>query len=419
MIYARSLKDIYMEHVGQSEVPKLFHEFCCYSLVAACVGDRIGYRYRPEALTIPAIYVFLVGPSGYGKNESIAEARKFASTLESVSHYEGRISGPALMKEISVVQAKCTGDDPVPKLWLVSPELAFTLGSGPKAMDTIKIVTELFSMGGKNLTVKDSTLTYGQSTITRPCLNWLAGTTVKWLKSTVSHDDIEAGFGSRVFMMYVEPDYAQGTRFVRPIIPENYWELRDEIMARLQVLTALRGEFKMTVGAAQVEEAWYMHRPAPVGDLMAAWWQRERELSLKMAMILSLCERDDLVITDAHMAEAQSVVGRAGRSLELLITTAGLVEDKTGLDVILRTIKSEGVISHQKLLKRAMREGIIAYKLQEVMKTLTEAGYIQAMNKAGQVLANQPKGYFYQWVATHGSMPTDFDMDLDDDAMDS
>jgi len=364
-------------------------------------------------MTVPAIYVFLVGPSGYGKNESIAQARKFVSILPTVPLYEGRISGPALMREIGNAQTNVAGNDPTPKLWLVTPELSFSLGEGPKAMDFIKIVTETFSMAGKSITVKDSTLTYGQATIVKPCLNWLAGTTVKWLKRSVTQDDVEAGFGSRVFMVYVEPNYGYDNRVVRPIIPENYWELRDAIQARCEHITRLSGDFSMTVAARQVEEVWYMSRPAPRSELVAAWWQREKELCLKMAMILSLCERDDLVITDRHVADAQTVVGRAGRSLELLISQAELSVDHSGIDHIAQAIRRSGVLPHERVLRIAMRQGITAGRLAEIMRTLAEAGQVRALNKQGKALETW-RGSFYEWNATHGAMPTDIDTASED-----
>lgn len=404
MIYPINLKTLYMTHCGISEVPAEFQEWCLYSLVAATVGDRVGYRYVPEAVTIPAIYVFLVGPSGYGKNEAIKDVRKYASAIDTISIFEGRVSAPALMRKIGEAQEGRSASGQVVKLWFVTPELGNSIGEGPKSMDIVKQATELFSMGGKAIVAKDSTLSFGSSEVVTPCLNWLGGTTVKWLKRSVSRDDIEAGFGSRVFMIYKEPDFS-APRIPRPIIPPNYWQLRDEILARLQLLARIVGEFRMTQGALQVEDEWYMNRPAPHDEILHAWWKRERELCLKMAMILSLCARDDLVITDEHMAGAQEVVQRAGRGLELLITSAGLGDDRTGMEIIASTIKVAEVIPHEKIARVGIRNGLVAGRLTEVLRSLVESGMIVALDKAGKRMDGHWRGAFYAWSAKRVRMP--------------
>lgn len=406
MIYNRSLEDIYIEHLGITEAPVEWSRFCLYALVAAAAADRVWFQYRPTARTIPALYVMLVGASGMGKDESIGPARDLAEALPAVKTFTAQCSGQALIREMAAAQAPPLGGGQPRSLWFMTPELGLSLGEGGKAIGLIKILTGLYSMGGKQMTLETSTLMNGKAKVVNPCLNWLAGTTTHWLKQSISVDDIEAGFGSRIFMCFKELDF-KGPRVLRAKAPANFWQLRDELIGRLQRITELSGAFRQTVGAAQVEEVWYAQRPAPVAEHLTAWWMREKENALKIAMVLSLCDRDDLVITDAHMARAQEICAYAGRQLDVLCTCAGLTRDQHGNKALGLYIRKRGIVGYNQLFKYSLAQlDMNRYKFTEALNSLVESGQVIPLNQKKQRCGGW-RGNFYVWAAAYVSMPVE------------
>ena len=90
----RHFLNLYMHMIGRSEVPRRFHFWSAMSLLAACVADRVWVKADIATKIYPNLYVFLVGPSGSGKEQAIKVVLKLVAEQQyKVNPYAGKMTG--------------------------------------------------------------------------------------------------------------------------------------------------------------------------------------------------------------------------------------------------------------------------------------------------------------------------------------
>ena len=314
-----NLLDLYMEHTGTTEVPKQFHRWCCLALIAACVaGSRLLSKFRSSRL-IPNLFTLLLGPSACGKGEAVATMMQFATKLPIVGTYAGNIIDRTIPLEspLQTEERTTTATSSGAKMFLVLEELAMNVGVGPIAVDFIKHTTGL-SKGG-DYPVEKGTITGGHFTVKDHCLNILIGTNVADAVECIPKHAIEGGFLGRVAVIHAK--IRSHARITRPNYPPHYDQLVEHLHQRFRLLTQYEGEFQMTTKAAKIDDHWYMQRPAPDDEAMFPTWKREHDLSLKLAMLIALCEigpDDPLLIKAAHVEQAQFLVAQCHKAAPML-----------------------------------------------------------------------------------------------------
>lgn len=331
---------LYLHHCGVSEVPKEFHVWACFSLVAACVADRVYfYKFRDRPL-YPNLYTVLVGPSGLGKGEAIDTAMKFVAGNGKVNYYEGRATAARLVDHL----AKLSKQQDAAHMYLVTPELKMAVGTGALAEDFVLKMTEWYKGRAE---IQDGTRTAGNSVIKNLCMNWIAGTTRAWMLESLSRSAVEGGFLGRTLTIELlkYPD----KRHRRPTYPEDYDEVYAHLRARVKMLTHTEGEMVLTTAAERVEQEWYENRPRPADESLWPTWKREHDLMLKLAMVLSLMDSSDLVITRSHMLLAQHFSAVAMRAVPSIVRAASVTRDTMHIEVLRDKLFREKTITPHNL----------------------------------------------------------------------
>ena len=377
--------ELYMHHVGKTETPDDFHIWACLSLLAASVGNRVWFE-KLKGQLYPNLYVFLIGPSGIGKEDAASKAANFAEQHKIICYKRMRTTAPNVL---DVLNSPRREDGSIvlqgSRLYLVSPELAFHIGTGTRADDLIKTMSELYS--GK--TMDEGTRMHGQIHIERPCLNWLACSTREWLFQAVSREAIMSGFFARVF--YVEAEYDLDKRCVDGTYPADWDEVVDHLHARLTTLTHIDGQFTMASDAQAIRANWYELRPSETDVVHIPQWRRHDDMILKISMLMSLCEDIDLVIKRHHYEWAKKFVLSLTKQGKKLVQRASITPEGEGLELVRGIIQRYGAISRSRLLKSVGNHGITKEPLNEFIATLTQQRVIQT--KTG------PHGaMIYQWI---------------------
>ena len=370
----QNLIQLYNHWVGRSEIPAEYHLWACISMIAACVSDKVWVTKFRSNLT-PNLYTFLIGPSGSGKGTAISAMLSLVDE-DKVNYYNGRTTAQYMLDSMAFPtrDQKEKGIDST-KLFVLSPELAMSVGKGDQADTLIKIMTELYGGAGAR-TIKEGTRTRGGIEIENPCINWLAGTTVEWLKDCCTSDAMEGGFFARVVPVVGRYDFSRANRFVRPIFPPDQEIVKGYLKARISQLSTLNGEFALTDAAKELEEFWYHNRDEPEDSSMVPWWGRQHDLSLKLAMVFSLADSPTLVIERQHLGAAQRVIHSIGKNLPEIIRYTATTDDSKDIQVVLDIIKRNKRIGHSALLRRISYRGIHARQLIEIINTLRQANQI-------------------------------------------
>ena len=373
-----NLIDLYMHHVGESEIPHVYHLWCCISMIASIVADRVyTVKFRTSKIT-PNMYTILVGPSGSGKGEAIKTALKYVNDFPIVNTYVGKTTGQHLIRYMSKKDNS--------KIYLVNPELSSDIGSGSVADAFIKMMTKLWE-GGDYGAIREGTVTSSHVMVRDPCPNWLAGTTPQWLMESITPDTVHSGAFARIAVMWGERDY--DNRMWEIKYPNDYEEIVDFIRARITTMSTIEGEFEKSPEAMEREHFWYMHRHRPDSPELEAAWAREHDMSLKLAMIVSLAESDELVISKLHMSAGQKLAADAIRDLPKLMRMAKVRPETEPLKRVEDLIKKLGRVSHSHCLRTT---GMTSDQLRLAIETLRQAGQVNRT-------AGGPKGgTVYVWI---------------------
>ncbi len=393
----KNLLRLYAYMCGKGEVPTEYHIWSCLSLMAACIEDRIWLEKLKDERLFPMLYVFLVGPPALGKGVAITRAFKLFNECQAGGCYwHGKTTAANLIDVLGKA-----GEDPetgqyfipAPKLWLITDELTTDVGRGPQADDFIKLMTKLYTSG--DVPVDTGTRTRGTVRIINPAVNWLAGTTEDWMMQCLSKDAIGSGFTSRV--CYVFGRYSK-ERFVRPIYPPDYQEVKAHVLIRLWLLKHISGKFWMTPEAQARENAWYMNRPQPRDADLLPNWHREQDLVLKLAMLCVLADGGDrLVIEEQHVDRAIRLSQSVQRYLPQVVALANKTPEAEG------HIKVEGMIKdvrewtrHQVLAQRARNRGVSTKIFTDIVKGLIAEGELEWKKMRGGTM-------WYRYVGGEGT----------------
>ncbi len=287
----RSVIQLLLAMAGYTEVPTEFYLWSAMSLVAACLQNRVFYRHMAYKVIQPNLYVILVGPSGDGKGHAIALASGVAGKAQIGDHgmdlrlYSGRLTAASLYDHLSCEPAD--GEAPYSKpLWLLSDELSESIRIGEMAREFLKTMTALWE---KHETIRyESTRGGGERIIYDPCLNWLAGSTMTWLKEVIDFSDVDSGFFARTITI-------QASRSLQPIYrpdTSQYAQLLPIVTEKLQTIWSYQGEMTITPEAQALEQQWYevTTREPPKKPFLYPSWKRRLDIMHKFAMILQCAQ---------------------------------------------------------------------------------------------------------------------------------
>ncbi len=364
-----NLIDLYMEYVGYSEVPKQYHLWCCYSAIAAAVSNRVWAEKLPGRKLAPNLYIALIGPSAIGKGEAIETMLDVTRDLKRINVFKGKVTAPALLDQMAV-PAK-SGGVPWSHLYLITPELSWSMGKGDWADMLVKQMTELYT--GSADAIKELTRTRGSVRI-KPgelCINWLAGTTQEWMGKTIPRASVSGGFYGRIVGIFADYDFS--VRYRRPIVPADRAFLQAMIVSRLAALTKYSGLMVASPEADAIDETWYMNRqPPPDPDLQAAF-RRQHDLVWKLAMIMSLAD-ETMTITGPTMANAQKFSDMSIKGQQKMVNYGDDTQGVAHAEYYLK--RFPGPVPHSMLLKHLAGKGFDADGTFKIVRTLVEMGKI-------------------------------------------
>ena len=388
-----SFMDLYLRACGRTMVPLEFNRWSCVALVSASLADRV-YVEKMKKHLVPNMYIILVGPSGCGKGEAIDRALGLVKHNETLKKQvvRGGLTKQRLLdmlggRSTKVVKGQAAVDaaEANPAPWIVYPELYNSLGAGgPIAEQFIANLTDMYS--GSPVPITEGTRTWGDVVIQGYCINWLAGTTIQWLRRSLSPDAILSGFFGRV--VAIEGRYAEA--WTDAVYPPDYDALMAQLVERLAELQHVEGECRLTEDAQAVRQQWLALRDKPTDEMLRPAYQRDDDMLLKLCMVLSACEREDGVITAEHVSKARSLVLEARRSLPNLVTMAHMRPGNDGILVLESVLRSHQRLTRSQLTRLTASRGLSAFQQDQFITTLTNAGRMRS-RQVGRTT-------HYEWV---------------------
>lgn len=392
--------ELFTYAAGDFKTPVVFHRWSAISLIAACLEDRVWLSIFDHSPLKPNVWVFLIGPSGCGKDHAVGHALSLLRPEDTIVKVDGKVTMPALYDYMSDMQkARESASIPV---YLISSDVTEQLPVGAEAKDFTSRVLALY--GGRERELMDLTRTSGHKRVRNPLLNWFAGCTPEWFPQAIDPMIFASGFTGRAFFVWGEPDYRY-FHLMKPIERHDKQEVMEYLRKRVERFLTVEGMFVISSNARTIYDQWLRHvaeqaQSQSLSDVEKQIYGRIKTSVEKLAMIFAMAAWQDgelLVIKAKHMRDAILEAEWLLKNAARIATFAFATPDSMVLNMVRDIIRSEGEIQRKFLMRLATARGVKDAKhLDVIIETLKQMGQIEVSQRTLPGKGG-PRPFFYIW----------------------
>lgn len=348
------LQELVKQH-EELESPKSFWYWAGIAAISAVLKDQVWLNRQIYNL-YPNIYVLLHAESGLKKGPPVSMSRQLVKFVDNTRIISGRSSIQGILKDLGTSYTQ-PGGKIISKsvAFICSSELSSSIVEDPVAT---KILTDLYDRH-YNVGEWRSLLKMETFDLKNPTITMLTATNEAMSEDFFTRSAIQGGYFARTFIVY-EKETTVSNSLIYPLShPPNYSLSSDY----LRQIAKLSGEFHPLAVMEKSDEfrfrktkhgreVWFNE----VGIIYDDWYENFKEVVatsekdetgtlnrfgdsvLKVAMLLSLAEKPELVLTKEAMDEAivecekllgnirKTTMGRHGISQSALLKTMIIME---------------------------------------------------------------------------------------------
>lgn len=364
--------DEVLDAYHESEAPEKFFYWSALSALSAVVRKNV-YIDLQHYILRPNIYVFLIADSGTKKGIPVNLAKDLVKRTNATRIISGRNSMPAIMKDLGKLHTIENGRSiKEAHAFMVSGELSSFLVRDP---DALNILTDLYNCHENEDEWKNTLKGSGVDKLLAPCLTVFGASNEDLLEDIITQKDIKGGFIARTFIVTV------GERGKPNSLMDKMNVLPDKagLSEYLKSLIPIKGEMSITPEGKAYYKSWYdkmfydnvtdkTHTKGRLGDKV-----------LKVAMLLSLADSHDLVITMDHLVEAISETEMTWISARKIMLGSGkdaALSYKLKMVFRILLLQPDHKMSRVKVLQRCMGD-INHFDLDLIVENLLAANVIK------------------------------------------
>jgi hypothetical protein len=372
----------YVQFTRASESPDKFHFWTGISTLAGALGRRV-WLDEGYFQWIPNFYIILVGPPGVAaKSTSMRMGMSLLDDLKTVAF--GPESGtwqkvvsclPDAMKEVKYLDLNGAPKKLVQSaMTMAISELGTFLS--PDDERGLSVWTDLWD--GKTGSWGHHTITGGKIDVKNPALNLIACTTPAWLRSNFPEQAIGGGLTSRVVFVHGE-NKRRFVAYPSDEVSKTYHQERQALFDDLLEISTIAGPMQRTPEASEWGRKWYWdhwHNPRPshlVGDRYDGYYARKQTHLHKLAMIVSVAQRSDRVVTLDDMKTAEGILFAVEADMNKAFQSIGLHDEaKRGAEIVRLVEDLGGVITTEDLWAQCAR-GMSQREFREAVDSAVKA----------------------------------------------
>lgn len=393
------------------ESPKSFWYWSGVAALSAVVKDKVWLDRQIHKL-YPNIYVMLHAESGLKKGPPISMAKQLVKAVNNTKIISGRSSVQGILKEMGTNYSQPGGKVQTgSSCFICSSELSSSIVEDPVAT---KILTDLFDRQ-YNVGEWKSLLKMESFELKNPTVTMLSATNEAMSEDMFTRSAIQGGFFARTFIVY-EKEGANVNSLTYPMAhtidyveASNYLKEIEKLNGAFAPLASLTksDEFRFR-RTKQKREIWFN----TVGALYDDWYEEFKEnikvqevkdetgtlnrfgdSVLKVAMLLSLAERPELVLTEDSMNQAitscekllgnvrKTTMGKHGMSNSALLKSL----------IIMELLNREGhSVSRVVLMKKLWMHYQAPVEFDDMMASFDAAGMIATENVGNSIIYRMP-----------------------------
>lgn len=360
----------YGDYTRESESPDSFHLWAGLSVIASAVRRNV-WLNQGTYILYPNLYVILVGPPGkVRKSTTIRLGRRILFDVENIHFGPDSVTREELIR--SLARISLTAKQAA--LTIHSTELSSLIE--PSGIKMIQFLTDIFDGDVK---WRYSTKGQGKDTIHNPVLNILAGTTPTWIADGLPPTVVGHGFTSRVVFVY-ESD----RRYLRPFPKEPSAELIKDLGLDLDHISRIEGGFTWGPGAKDRYEIIYkeIDKANPKDYRVEGFHNRKDIYVLKVGMLLSIAEGDDLILRDRDLDAAYEALNSVEESMHKTFSAVGKYEHAADYERILAMLATEGDMDSEQLYSMLYAVGDVQ-EIGRLLEMTISTGMVERIHKKG------------------------------------
>ncbi len=310
------------------ESPREYWRWSALAAISAVVKRNVWLDRGGFTKTYANIFVILEGDSGIKKSLPIDMAQQMVAAVNNTRVIAGRISIQSAITKLGKAYTQENGKMVITACgFLVSKEFETFL---IKDDATFGILTDLYD-SSNHQKWENSLKHSGDETLKEPYITLLAGSNETNLRKVLPPEAMEGGFMGRLFLIKAKRgDGGKPNILLRKV--ENPLKI-DDLIPYLREISQLEGEFKFEDDSLiDYLETWYENTRKKPSDDKTGFINRLDSHVFKVAMLLSLSKRLNLIITKEDIEEAIDMC-------ELLTSHAIKSSEGTGQGELGRLIK--------------------------------------------------------------------------------
>jgi len=363
--------------VPSSDAPESFHFWCALTVVSASLRRNVYWRKGARTL-FPNLFTILIARPAIGKGDSIAPAIAILKKAATANILSDRITMPFALSKMSKgwtkVGVSTLGLDHTACLF--AEELSTFTKASENELDTLNVLWNAPPEMGIG------TITRGDETIDSPALVMLGGTTPDFLHMSVPSSANGVGFTRRVNFVFSNKHSKEN-----PFPP--VWDASSELINDLKHIGQLTGEMILGQAARPVYAKHYSDCRKEISfedESEANYRSSEWTNTMKVAMVLAVCESDSLIITKQHYERALKLASEVKRDLRKVFSYVGESDVVRAGALVYEFITKSGFVTANQIIRHMRKEISWMQLTTDILPTLVNGGVIAQTNVGGNTV---------------------------------
>lgn len=285
--------EAFVEYTSNTSSPEILRRWGAISCVAAALERKVWVTTAGSRL-YPNLYLFFCAPAGVGKTEITWRVRTMLKELEGFHLAPSSVTKASLIDDLNEAERRIVRvtDNPAVvnfnSLMVCVNELGVLIPAyDNEFMNTLTDIYDCKQYGERRRTSKI------EIQLDAPQINLLGACTPPYLNNTLPEGAWDQGFMSRTIVIFA------GERIVRSLfsVQEADQEEYDTLVAHLQKVFDLYGEFEFTDEVKTLIDGWYLSgcSPSPDHPKLVGYNQRRIVHVLKLCMVSAAVRLEPLI----------------------------------------------------------------------------------------------------------------------------
>ncbi len=373
--------DLYLEYVGKSEAPILYHRWTAAGIIGALIG-RSCYIPFGHGRIYPNQYIQLMGAPGTRKSSAISIGKRLLKDAGYSRFAADRMSKERfLMEMVPHTEEELDQDleflqfDQASETFVVAEEFGDFMGPGN--MEFATMLTKLWDNQDSYTHPK----IHGHSVVVdKPTVNILSGNTPQGLALTVPPEALGNGFMSRMIFVYAKET---GIKITFPKKPSQ--ELHDKLVEHLIFIKEnVNGEICFDPDAETILDRLYTEFIGIDDPRFTGYATRRFTHLLKLCLIFAVAEHR-LTVTKEDCLSANTLLHHTETKMPKALGEFGRSKYSDVSNIICDALsRADSPLSYMDLWKLVAKDLSKTTELADILKNLMAAQKVQVITIAGK-----------------------------------